>query len=282
MLMRLFRAVSYRLCSWIPACRQARANPLLRSAVHELRIPLPPDKKAGWKSYGQFRGRTRNRITLSCHASVLTSGNCPHPPHRHDEEEILVLLAGQADLNLPEWNGTGGDHRLRLSPGQFVYYPAQFPHTLESVGDDPANYLMVKWSSRRPPSAGTLQFGHYEITVPEKRRRTRNGFHGSRLFEGPTRHLDKLHCHATTLEPRGGYAEHADAHDVVIVMLAGECETLGRRFRANDVIYYAAGEPHGMRNPGPEDAHYLVFEFHGGYGTSPWPRVSARLRGAAP
>jgi len=279
MLKRIIRSLSYRACTLIPACRRARANPRLRSAGHALPVPLPPDEAAGWKSYGQFRGWTRNGITLGCHVSVLTRGHCPHPPHRHDDEEILLLLAGEADLKLPEWTGAGGDHRLRLAPGEFVFYPGGFPHTLESVGATPANYLMLKWSSLRPPREDTLAFGHFAIRPPAKKRRSRNGFHGSILFEGPTRHLDKLHCHATTLEPGGGYAAHADAHDVAIVMLAGECETLGRRFRAHDVIFYAAGEPHGMRNPGTADAHYVVFEFHGGYRPSAWSRLANLLPG---
>ena len=29
------------------------------------------------------------------------------------------------------------------------------------------------------------------------------------------------------------------------------------------MIFYAAGEPHGMSNPGRVTAKYVVFEFHG-------------------
>jgi len=274
MLKRACKAVLRRACALIPACRRARANPLLRSRIYELRIPLSPDEKSGWKCYPQFRGRTRNRIDLSCHVSVLARGNCPHPPHRHDEEEILLLLTGQADLLLPGRDAPVADRRLRIVPGQFVYYPAGYPHTLESVGADPASYMMFKWSSKRVVNPEALHFGDFDITPVEKRKPARNGFHSKLLFEGPTRHLRKLHCHATTLEPGGGYDEHVDAHDVAIVMLAGEGESLGQRFRPHDVVYYAAGEAHGMYNPGTVDAHYVVFEFHGDYR----PPLSSRLR----
>ena len=50
--------------------------------------------------------------------------------------------------------------------------------------------------------------------------------------------------------------------DVVIVVLSGKVETLGRIVEPYGVIYYAAGEPHGMRNAGDGVARYLVFEFH--------------------
>jgi hypothetical protein len=46
-------------------------------------------------------------------------------------------------------------------------------------------------------------------------------------------------------------------------MLEGEVETIGGRAVPNDVIFYRAGEPHGMRNVGAGPARYVVFEFHG-------------------
>jgi hypothetical protein len=73
-----------------------------------------------------------------------------------------------------------------------------------------------------------------------------------------------LHCHVSTLAPGAGYAPHIDAHDAVIVVLEGEVQALGERARPFDLIFCAAGEPHGMHNPGPATARYVVFEFHGG------------------
>ena len=47
------------------------------------------------------------------------------------------------------------------------------------------------------------------------------------------------------------------------MVLKGTLETLGRSVPAGSLIYYAAGEPHGMNNPGDETAQYIVFEFQG-------------------
>jgi hypothetical protein len=49
---------------------------------------------------------------------------------------------------------------------------------------------------------------------------------------------------------------------VAIVLLSGEVETVGERVRQHGIIYYSAGELHGMRNVGATPATYLVFEFH--------------------
>ena len=83
------------------------------------------------------------------------------------------------------------------------------------------------------------------------------------LFESPTVHLGKLHAHITDLQPGAGYPPHADAYDVAIVVLSGQVETLRPKIEPFSVIYYSAGETHGMKNVGDTVARYLVFEFHG-------------------
>jgi hypothetical protein len=83
------------------------------------------------------------------------------------------------------------------------------------------------------------------------------------LFEGSTQYLRKLHSHVTVLEPGGGYEPHVDAYDVAIVVLEGALETIGGHAAPHDVIFYRAGEAHGMRNVGDGAARYVVFELHG-------------------
>ena len=58
------------------------------------------------------------------------------------------------------------------------------------------------------------------------------------------------------------YDAHKNDYDVGIILLEGEVETLGMRFGPYSVIYYRAGDPHGMINPGEKSVKYLVFELH--------------------
>jgi hypothetical protein len=106
---------------------RVRVELQLTSRIHPLRLPLEPDEDAGWKPYSAFRGSTANLPDLSCHASVLVTGRSPHPPHTHPEEELLLLLAGEAELELPELGLTP------LRPGGLVYYPTGFAHTLRTT-----------------------------------------------------------------------------------------------------------------------------------------------------
>src|SRR5262249_44735384 len=70
-------------------------------------------------------------------------------------------------------------------------------------------------------------------------------------------------CHLSTLAPGAGYDPHCDPYDVAMILLDGELESLDQRLTPHSVIFYPAGQPHGLKNPGAIPARYLVFEFHG-------------------
>jgi len=247
-----------------PAAGSGDARQRLGARVQPLTLPLAPAQDEGWKPYPLFRGATADLPRLGCHVSVLTRGSCPHPPHTHDDDELLLLLAGEADLLLPE--DPDGLERRRLSAGEMVYYPAHFPHSLVGASEEPATYLMFKWVSPPTGAEKLLPFGQYDLRETGAPPPAGRRLHRRPLFEGATRGLRKLHAHVSTLPPGAGYEPHADAYDVAIVVLEGEVETLGQRVAPHGVVFYPAGELHGMRNPGPELARYVVFELHGSRG----------------
>jgi mannose-6-phosphate isomerase-like protein (cupin superfamily) len=235
----------------------------IASRIDPLTLPLEPDRQAGWKAYHQYQGSTDNAAFLSCHVSVLVPGHTPHAPHTHAEEEILLMLAGEADLILPQMRSGKGTQGLRLKPDQFVYYPAHFPHTLCAVGPEPANYVMFKWLARGRATDARLQFGHCDAGDACFRGADRPEFDYRLLLEGPTTCLEKLHAHVTKLAPGVENAPHAHEYETAMVVLEGEIETLDRRVRHHGLVYYAGGAPHGIRNPCAEPARYVVIEFHG-------------------
>lgn len=216
--------------------------------------------QCGWKPYHQFRGPTVNTDRLSCHVSVLIQNHSPHPPHTHPEEEILLMLAGEADLILPEID-SAEKSELRLRPGQFVYYPAQFPHTLRAVSPQPANYLMFQWLGSSGIPDAQLAFGCFDALGPRNNSVAEYGLR--LLFEGPTGCIRKLHAHATTLTAGVAHPPHKHDYEAAIVVLEGEVETLGQRVGPHGIIFYSSGCPHSICNPGSQPARYVVFEFFG-------------------
>jgi quercetin dioxygenase-like cupin family protein len=187
----------------------------------------------------------------------------PHTPHQHPEEELLIVLDGEADVVIRP--GAEPARRFRVRPGVFVYYPAFVAHTIHNVSQAPVSYLMMKWQSEGSPGNRALgtHIAQYPFPTADLSKAPRRSLMTRPLIEGPTRYLEKLHCHLTVLQPGAGYPPHADSYDIAIVLLRGSVETLGRRVEPHGFIHYAAGEPHGIKSLGPGPAVYLVFEFHG-------------------
>jgi radical SAM protein with 4Fe4S-binding SPASM domain len=228
-------------------------------------FPLRENRETGWESHHIFRRTTGSGLDIECHMSVLSTGATPHPPHRHDEEEALIVLAGEADLTWVPGGETGREQQVRLREGGCVYYPREFPHTITNRSETPLHYLMLKWradtrSGVNPPMG--VRIGDTRGKIEGLIGKGVSSRLSDRLFEGPTDLIGKLRCHYTILPPSDGYEPHGDPYDVAILTFAGTLETLGRIVMPYTVIFYPAGEPHGMKNVGTKPAWYLVFEFH--------------------
>ena len=246
-----------------PVAATATGAARLSSQVYPIDVPLKQGHERRWTPYPIFRGATGGVRDWSCHASVLEPGHCPHPPHGHDQEELLLVLDGEVELDLPHARMPAGDQRLRLRRGQFVFYSPHFLHTLRTVSDTPATYVMFKWYDGAGSRASELGFGPFDTSEPGPQGQAHHPWGvRQKLFAGATPNLTTLKSHVSTVPPGAGYEPHADAYDVAIVTLEGEVETLGRRVPPHSVIFYPAGELHGMHNPGDLPAKYVVFEFH--------------------
>lgn len=196
--------------------------------------------------------------------SILSPGITPHEPHSHQEEELLIMLSGETDIVRPDKEIANIETREIIRPGSFVYYPAFQPHTIHNVSKKPATYLMFKWQTQETSKKNNLNTKIFSYSKDPKSNRieSTNEISQTQIFNNPTRYLHKLHCHITTLQPGAGYPPHADSYDVAILLLEGIVETLDQRVSSQAVIFYTAGEPHGIKNIGDIPACYLVFEFH--------------------
>jgi len=248
---------------WAPKSLIKKGGTRLPSRIYSLDTLRVPYHGYGWIPHHLFKVSTTGMDFFSCHVSTLISAHIPHPPHDHKEEEILFLLDGEVDLILPHVRVKSRGHRVNLKPGQFAYYPAFFPHSLQTKSRKPASYLMFKWNGKKNPFKEKLKFSTFDAFAHLDAHQAQKGFTPHCMFEGPSDYLKKLHCHSSTMTSGAGYVDHCDSHDVAILVIEGAVETLHQRVGANNVIFYPAGEPHGMSNPGSKTAKYIVFEFHG-------------------
>jgi mannose-6-phosphate isomerase-like protein (cupin superfamily) len=244
-----------------PRRQDLKGAPALKSFIRALTLPLPENSERKWQPYSLFRGSTPVVASMSCHASVLSGGHTPHPPHAHYDEELLFVLEGEAELLLGDQRKSNGSACVRVKAGDFAYYPPLQHHTIRNPTNSPVTYVMFRWQGAASLGGNLLRPSVVRAPV-EPAAISRRPFVIRRVLEGSTHWLRKFHCHTTRMEVGGGYAPHVDPYDVAILVRSGRVKTLGKEIGPGAVVYYPAGELHGMQNVGKEAACYTVFEFH--------------------
>jgi len=98
------------------------------------------------KGEGRFVADTRTPTfeKFEMHVTTLNPGMEPHPPHKHPNEELVLLDKGTVEaLVNGEWK--------RIGPGSVIFNASNVLHGLRNVGDAPAQYHVVSWRTDKTP-----------------------------------------------------------------------------------------------------------------------------------
>jgi quercetin dioxygenase-like cupin family protein len=101
---------------------------------------LPVEKTKVGESRKVCQAPTATLDELECHITTLNPGETPHPPHKHPDEEIVIIKEGTVESLV---NGT----MRRVGPGSVIFQAANQMHSIRNVGDGPATYHVIKWNS---------------------------------------------------------------------------------------------------------------------------------------
>lgn len=121
-------------------------DPVMRSSVFDWEAIAPEPTPNGARR-GFFRSRTATLNQLSIHASTVQPGTASHAPHRHSDEELIMVKEGTVEQVL---NGA----RYRLGPGSVTFVAPDDEHGIRNAGDTPATYYIIRWSSDRTAPRG--------------------------------------------------------------------------------------------------------------------------------
>lgn len=88
-----------------------------------------------------FRGETAALGVLETHVTTILPGNEPHAPHRHANEELIILLSGTLAVTVEQSTDT-------IGPGSSVFLAPDDLHGLRNVGDEPASYYVIQMRAR--------------------------------------------------------------------------------------------------------------------------------------
>jgi XRE family transcriptional regulator, regulator of sulfur utilization len=92
------------------------------------------------KSRSIVRTPTATLDELESHVTVLAPGEASHAPHRHPQEEIIIVREGTVEFFQ---NGA----TKRVGPGGFAFMASMEEHAARNVGDTPATYFVVNWKT---------------------------------------------------------------------------------------------------------------------------------------
>jgi mannose-6-phosphate isomerase-like protein (cupin superfamily) len=72
---------------------------------------------------------------------VLDPGKSPHPPHRHVEEEVMIVESGTGEIFCD-------GKTTKVGPGSVMYTTPDAPHGIVNTGDTPIVFYFVKWAPK--------------------------------------------------------------------------------------------------------------------------------------
>ena len=88
---------------------------------------LTPDLQAGCRVFVHYNGPTDQLSGMCTGMAVLDPGASPHPPHRHPEEEFLIVADGTGEIEC--------DGRLtQVGPGAIMYCAGNVLHGITNSG----------------------------------------------------------------------------------------------------------------------------------------------------
>ena len=87
-----------------------------------------------------FKSPTATLDELSLHVTTVNPGASSHAPHRHVNEEMIIVKEGTVEALV------GGEWR-KAGPGSVVFCASNELHGIRNAGATPATYHVINWHS---------------------------------------------------------------------------------------------------------------------------------------
>jgi XRE family transcriptional regulator, regulator of sulfur utilization len=101
-------------------------------------IEVKPTKIGATRKF--FQAPTATLDELECHVTTLNPGETPHAPHKHPDEELIIIKEGTVESLV---NG----QLKRVGPGSVIFQASNQMHSIRNVGQTQATYHVIKWNS---------------------------------------------------------------------------------------------------------------------------------------
>jgi mannose-6-phosphate isomerase-like protein (cupin superfamily) len=210
---------------------------------------------------------------LEIHISTLNPGQNSHAPHRHGNEEFILIKEGALEVGL---GGVTPDVRRTetVGPGAVFFFAANQYHNVENKGAKPATYLVFNLhtaSTPRTPPDGTpsdpVPAGKLGSVIFDGQKSAEQLTKvGSRrdIFNGETTTAKNFECAVITLDAGQTYGVPlARQNEQLLAVKDGLLDVTinGKTERGTPgtVFFIASGDEHTVKNATGQPASYHLF-----------------------
>jgi len=100
-------------------------------------IKFKPHERGGVRQFFDRPTAMFNRFDI--HVTQLNVGFKSHEPHTHVNEEIILMLDGNAEVQI-------GTTHQKANPGDVILYGSNILHNITNVGSIPCLYFAIQWN----------------------------------------------------------------------------------------------------------------------------------------
>jgi mannose-6-phosphate isomerase-like protein (cupin superfamily) len=102
---------------------------------------LESQMENGCRVFVHYNGPTDQLAGMCTGLAVLDPGATPHPPHRHPEEETLIIAEGTGEIEC--------DGKItQVGPGAIMYCAGNVLHGITNTGKVPLTFYWSKWMAK--------------------------------------------------------------------------------------------------------------------------------------
>lgn len=127
----------FRLAALSPLALLASEPTKLPNAVHDA-AAAKLDRQPFGDLRVYFDGPTDQLKSMTAGSLRLKPGMRPHPPHKHPEEEFMVITEGSGEISV-EGKVT------KVGPGSMMYCAGNHLHGIVNTGKTPLLFYYYKW-----------------------------------------------------------------------------------------------------------------------------------------
>lgn len=237
----------------------ASAQPIV-SGVYVWR-ETPVVTKVGSAQRVLLEGGTTDFKHLKIHATTLPAHQAPHPAHKHDDEELIIIKEGELTVTIEGKTKTLGAGSVALMmPGD--------EHGFENKGDTPATYYVMRYEAKEPRDLerGRKAGGSFWIDWKEVAFQPHNKGGIRRMFDRATAMTRRFEMHVTTLN-QGLWSHPPHTHraaEILLLMDNTAQESINGQLvpaAVGDLIFLESNVPHAIQNTSQGSCTYFAFQF---------------------